>query len=418
MKVFKFGGASVKDAEGIKNVIKVLKEVGYNETLIVVSAFGKTTNALEQIVREYMEDSSNMQNSILKLLKFHLDIINKLYDSDYTFIALEIQKIFEELKHFFQTNKSPDYNFIYDQVVSLGEIISTTILSNYLNYSGINNIWLDARKLIKTDNYYRDANLNWELSKEKILINIDIKNVYITQGFIGSDNNNFSTTLGREGSDYSAAIFAYVLNAEFVTIWKDVDGVLNADPRYFKKTILLNRISYQEAIELAFYGASVIHPKTLQPLQRKEIPLNVRSFLNPSKKGTIVSKGAKMEPIVPCFIIKKNQVLLRLSSLDFSFIVEENISDIFLLLHKFKMRVELIQNSAISFSVCVSNKYDNLDELEYNLRSKYNVNVYDGVTLRTIRHFNSTSLKSINKNNSNILLEQRDQNTIQLVLDE
>jgi len=276
---------------------------------------------------------------------------------------------------------------------------------------------LDARNCIKTDDYYRAANLNWEETQSQIKNETKGHNLIITQGFIGSNSNNFTTTLGREGSDYSAAIFAYALNADSVTIWKDVPGVLNGDPRVFQNTELLNQISYREAIELAFYGASVIHPKTLQPLQRKEIPLFVKSFENPEGLGTSVSKGKKIEPLIPCYILKKDQVLLRLSSIDFSFIVEENISYIFGLLHEYQMPVELIQNSAISFSVCINNKYKRLEELVLVLRSRFNVEVNEHVDLFTVRHFNEKAVQSIRKYNRQILLEQRTEETAQFVLE-
>jgi aspartate kinase len=300
--------------------------------------------------------------------------------------------------------------------VSYGELLSTTIIHHFIQKKKIDSFWLDARNCIKTDDYYRSANLNWELTLNKINQQIGKTSLIITQGFIGSNSNNFTTTLGREGSDYTAAIFAYALNAESVTIWKDVSGVLNGDPRVFKKTQLLNQISYREAIELAFYGASVIHPKTLQPLQRKEIPLYVKSFENPKEKGTAVSKGKTLEPHVPCYMLKKDQVLLRLSSIDFSFIVEENISYIFGLLHEYQMPVELIQNSAISFSVCINDKYQRLEELVLVLRSKFNVVVTPSVDLYTIRHFDSKASQFIKQIGKPILLEQRTQETAQFVV--
>ena len=323
----------------------------------------------------------------------------------------------EELKRFFKHNKSSNYSFVYDQVVGFGELLSTTIINAYLNHVNIDSEWLDARKCVKTDSYYRDANLDWEKTKQAIKGQVSNKRIVVSQGFIGSDENNFTTTLGREGSDYTAAIFAHALSAESVTIWKDVPGVLNGDPRVFKNTKLLNQISYAEAIELAFYGASVIHPKTLQPLQRKEIPLYVRSFLNPERPGTSVSKGKKLEPLIPCYILKPNQVLIRLSSLDFSFMVEDNISEVFALLYKFQMRVDLIQNSAISFSVCVNNKYDRLEELLQVLRSKFKVTFFENVDLYTVRYFDSEALKSIEAQKDKILLEQRAQETIQYVVE-
>ena len=300
--------------------------------------------------------------------------------------------------------------------MSYGELLSTTIIHHFIQKKKIDSFWLDARNCIKTDDYYRSANLNWELTLNKINQQIGKTSLIITQGFIGSNSNNFTTTLGREGSDYTAAIFAYALNAESVTIWKDVSGVLNGDPRVFKKTQLLNQISYREAIELAFYGASVIHPKTLQPLQRKEIPLYVKSFENPKEKGTAVSKGKTLEPHIPCYMVKKDQVLLRLSSIDFSFIVEENISYIFGLLHEYQMPVELIQNSAISFSVCINNKYQRLEELVLVLRSKFNVLVTPSVDLYTIRHFDLKASQFIKQIGKPILLEQRTQETAQFVV--
>ena len=285
-----------------------------------------------------------------------------------------------------------------------------------MKFSGLDNYWLDSRKCIKTDDYYRAANLNWELTSQNIKNGLKGHSLAVTQGFIGSNSNNFTTTLGREGSDYSAAIFAYVLNASSLTIWKDVPGVLNGDPRVFKKTKLLKKISYREAIELAFYGASVIHPKTLQPLQRKEIPLHVKSFENPKNEGTVVLKGKNLDPLIPCYILKKNQVLLRLSTIDFSFIVEDNISYIFRLLHDYKMTVELIQNSAISFSVCINNKYNKLDELLLILRAKFNVEVNDGVDLFTVRHFNQEASNFIKNIGKPILLEQRTEETAQFII--
>ena len=416
MKVFKFGGASVKDAAGVQNLVLVLEKVGFKETLIVVSAMGKTTNALEAIIETYFKNKKQTPKGILALKQFHLDVVKDLFREKSGEVEAVIHQLFEELIAFFNTNKSPDYSFVYDQVVSYGELLSTTIIHYFVQKKKMDSFWLDARNCIKTDDYYRSANLNWELTLNKINQQIGKNSLIITQGFIGSNSNNFTTTLGREGSDYTAAIFAYALNAKSVTIWKDVSGVLNGDPRVFKKTQLLNQISYREAIELAFYGASVIHPKTLQPLQRKEIPLYVKSFENPKEKGTAVSKGKTLEPHIPCYMVKKDQVLLRLSSIDFSFIVEENISYIFGLLHEYQMPVELIQNSAISFSVCINNKYQRLEELVLVLRSKFNVLVTPSVDLYTIRHFDSKASQFIKQIGKPILLEQRTQETAQFVL--
>jgi aspartate kinase len=311
--------------------------------------------------------------------------------------------------------------------VSYGELISTTIISHYFNFRGLKNNWLDVRDFIKTDATYRDAEVNWEATQKNISKNVkktrakgersEAKSLNITQGFIGSDENGFTTTLGREGSDYTAAIFAYCLNAESVTIWKDVPGVMNADPRYFENAILLNQISYKEAIELAFYGATVIHPKTLQPLQKKEIPLFVKSFLNPQLPGTSVSKGADLEPKIPCFILKKDQLLISLSSIDFSFIMEENISEIFALLHQFKIKVSLIQNTAISFSVCIEDKFGNFNELKTILSKKFKVSYNENVSLFTIRHFTKEAAEMVEKDKT-VLLKQISRETMQVVTKE
>jgi aspartate kinase len=282
---------------------------------------------------------------------------------------------------------------------------------------GIKTQWLDVRNFIKTDNNYRDANVDWDLTQKNISKNVEKKILNVTQGFLGSDENNFTTTLGREGSDYTAAIFAYCLNAESVTIWKDVPGVMNADPRYFENASLLNQISYREAIELAFYGATVIHPKTLQPLQKKEIPLFVKSFINPTLPGTRVSKGADLEPHLPCFIVKKNQLLLSLSSIDFSFIMEENISEIFALLHLYKMKVSLIQNSAISFSVCIDDKFGNFNELKTILSKKFKIAYNENVSLYTIRHFDEKAAQMVEQN-KDVLLKQVSRETMQIITKE
>jgi aspartate kinase len=414
MRIFKFGGASVKDAEGVKNLVKVLQTVGYDNTLVIVSAMDKTTNALEAVIDKYLNNTKELQSSIQEVKKFHNAILLDLFENENHPVFKTVANLFEELNIFFNRNKSPDYNFVYDQVVGFGELASTTIISSYLEELGIKNSLLDARNFIKTDSYYRRAIVDWDATQNNISKKINTSVLNISQGFIASDKNNFSTTLGREGSDYTAAIFAYCLNAESVTIWKDVQGVLNADPRYFENAQLLHKISYREAIELAFFGASVIHPKTLQPLQRKEIPLFVKSFKNPKREGTSVSKGIDIDPKIPCFIVKKNQVLLSLSSLDFSFIVEKNISHIFQLLHLYKMKVDVIQNSAISFSVCVDNNYDNLEELLLHLKAKFKVDYFKNVSLYTIRHYNNQAIKALEEDKT-ILLKQIYQETVQIV---
>ncbi|MDB9720268.1 aspartate kinase [Winogradskyella sp.] len=414
MRVYKFGGASVKDAEGVKNLATVLKTTGYNNTLVVVSAMGKTTNAMELVIKNYFENKAELQSAIHDVIKYHNQILLDLFENERHAVFTAVKLLFDELTLFFKSNKSPDYNFVYDQTIGFGELISTTIISHYLNEIGLKNNWIDVREFIKTDSYYRRSNVNWDQTQANISSKFNSKILNITQGFLASDANNFTTTLGREGSDYTAAIFAYCLNANSVTIWKDVPGVLNADPRYFENAQLLHQISYREAIELAFYGASVIHPKTLQPLQRKEIPLYVKSFINPTEAGTCVSKGETLEPQIPCFIVKKHQILISLSSLDFSYIMEENISEIFSLLHLYKMKVDVIQNSAISFSVCIDNLYDNLTRLLQHLKAKFNVTCHDNVSLYTIRHYNDVAIKELEKDKT-VLLKQLTQGTVQIV---
>ena len=414
MRVYKFGGASVKDADGVKNLAEVLKTTGYDKTLVVVSAMGKTTNRMELVIKNYFENKPELQSAIHEVIKCHDDIIVDLFENKRHQVFTDVKMLFDELNTFFKSNKSPDYNYVYDQTIGFGELISTTIISHYLNEIGLKNNWIDVREFIKTDSYYRRSNVNWEATQDNISTNLDTNILNITQGFLGSDANNFTTTLGREGSDYTAAIFAYCLNANSVTIWKDVPGVLNADPRYFENAQLLNKISYREAIELAFYGASVIHPKTLQPLQRKEIPLHVKSFLNPESAGTIVGKEFGIDPQVPCFILKQKQVLLSLSTLDFSYVMEQNISDIFNLLHQYKMKVDVIQNSAISFSVCFENTYGNLDKLLHHLKAKFKVTCHENVSLYTIRHFNNESITELEKNKT-VLLKQILGETVQIV---
>lgn len=416
MQVYKFGGASIKDAAGIKNVRKVLETTGFQDKLLVVSAIGKTTNALESIISSYFAKDNQLEMKMRELYDHHLEIITTLFPERTHPVHEKVNYYFKELRIFFERNKSPNYDFVYDQVVCFGELMSTTIVSLYLNEHGIDNTWMDVREMIATDATYRDAQVDWQRTKEQIKSSVKPHQLYITQGFIASDANNFTTTLGREGSDYTAAIIAYNLDATSVFIWKDVPGVLNADPREFNDTQLLHQISYEEAIELAFYGASVIHPKTIQPLQEKEIPLEVRSFLDPKSQGTIVQKGDAIRPITPCYIVKKNLALLSLSSLDFSFFVEENISELFALFHQYQIKADLIQNSAISFSVCIDNKFGHLDEVIQILKQKFRVRAYDPVSLFTIRHFDEAAVNSIERKHK-ILLKQVTQETIQFVVD-
>ena len=420
MKVFKFGGASIKDSNGVRNVLSVLEAIGYEDTLIVMSAMGCVTDSLEKVVHNYFHDTKSLDSSISSLEEFHINLINELFDKDENFnksTAIKIKSLFLGLHDFLKENKSSQYSYVYDQIVSLGEVFSTTIVSDFFNFKGINNTWLDIRKVLKTDDDYQQASVNWEQSALNVADCFKKGKLYITQGFIGSDSNGFSTTLGREGSDYTAALLAYFLSAKSVTIWKDVPGVLNADPRYFNDTKLLTKISYTEAVELAFYGASVIHPKTLQPLQNKQIPLFVKSFLKPDSQGTIVENGIGTEPKVPCFILKKNQILLSLSSNNFSFIAEDSITEIFRLLHNYKMQTNLIQSSATSFSICIQDKFENLNELLEQFYKKFKVTYYSGVSLYTIRHFEEDTINYFERNKK-ILLKQSTFETAQFIVEE
>lgn len=416
MKIYKFGGASVKDAQGVKNVATVLEKTGEKDLVVVVSAMGKMTNAFEGLINLYFSNPKEIKPYISEIYEYHKAILDILFSNENHPIFEKTRGWIKKLSSFLKTNKSTNHAFVYDQVVCFGELISTTIISEYLNNNGFKNTFLDVRSCIKTDATYRDAKVDWETTQSNIKKLVSSKGITITQGFLASEKvNNFTTTLGREGSDYTAGIFAYCLDADSVSIWKDVPGVLNADPRYFSKTTLLKHISYREAIELAFYGASVIHPKTLQPLQRKEIPLYVKSFLNPLDKGTCVGKGATLDPMTSCFILKRDQVLISLSSLDFSYMMEDNISEIFNLFHTFQMRVTLMQNSAISFSVCVENKYNTLDKLLSKLKRRFKVKVNEGVTIYTIRHATPKEIKALSET-KDILLKQDTRETVQLVI--
>jgi len=414
MRIFKFGGASVKDADGVRNVAKVLQHEGTENTLVIISAMGKMTNYFEEIIDTYFYELEDLNLKLNKVELYHKNIISDLFQKENE-IYREIDVLFGELRWFLARNTSQRYNYVYDQIICFGELLSTKILSAYLNLLQIDNHWLDVRNYIKTDSNYRDAKVNWILTQQIINDKLDLNKLNITQGFLGGNDTENTTSLGREGSDYTAGIFAYCLNAESVTIWKDVPGILNADPRVFKETTLIEQISYEETIEMAFYGASVIHPKTIKPLQNKEIPLFVKSFLNPKNSGTMVSKGVRLNPYIPCFIVKKNQIFVSISANDFSFMVEDNLSYIFKKLHDYKLKVNLIQNSAISFSVCVDNKFDNFDAFYTELKSEFKIDFQKKVDLYTIRHFNNETIAKVTKRGES-LLSQTNKETIQIVL--
>ncbi|PQJ69306.1 aspartate kinase [Polaribacter butkevichii] len=414
MKIFKFGGASVKDAASVKNVTEILQSEGTESTLVVISAMGKITNAFEEVIDAYYNKTDLLSEKLGIVEDFHKNLMNDLFDKDDE-IYKEIDILLGELSWFLARNTSQRYNYVYDQIICFGELLSTKIVSAYLTKIGVENNWFDVRNYIKTDSNYRDAKVDWDLTQNIITNKIDKQKLNITQGFIAANDTENTTTLGREGSDYTAGIFAYCLDAENVTIWKDVPGVLNADPRVFTDTTLLEQISYEEAIEMAFYGASVIHPKTLQPLERKDIPLLVRSFINPKEKGTRVSKGTRLVPYIPCFIVKKDQILVSISAVDFSFMVEDNISYIFKKLHEYQLKVNLIQNSALSFSVCIDNKFNKFDAFYEELKTQFKIDVQKGVDLFTVRHFDDKAITSIEEKGVS-LLTQVNKETIQIVL--
>jgi len=415
MEIFKFGGASVKDAKGVKNFMSMLQKLDKKEVLIVVSAMGKMTNAFEDLVNAYHQKRTNLNELLDKTRLFHLNIIDDLNFDEKASIYEELNNIFKDISNFLKKNNSTDYNYIYDQIVSKAEFISTRICSAYLESNDIHNDWLDVRQCIKTDSDFRRAKVDWESSTKAIQEMVNTSAITITQGFIGSDNFGRTTTLGREGSDYTAGIFAFCLNAEKVSIFKDVPGVLNADPREFEQTSLIEQISYKEAIEMAFYGASVIHPKTLQPLQRKGIPLLVRSFLDADAKGTYVGSELDIVPEIPCFIVKKNQILISISDKEFNFVVENDISEIFGFLHDLKIKVNLIQNSAISFSLCIEDNFNNFDQLLTKLKPRYKVKYNENLTLYTIRHFDNNAMSSLEKDKE-VLLKQRSRETVQIIV--
>lgn len=411
MRVYKFGGASVKDAEGVRNVARILQAESDKNLMIVISAMGKTTNALEAVVNAYYNGETPSLESVKQ---FHFNIIDELFENNHA-IYDEVSNLFVEIEWVIEDAPTSTYAYEYDQIVSVGELLSTKIVSAYLNECGFTNRWLDARDIIRTDNTHRNARIDWELTEKLIQKETSKELPLLTQGFIGCTSENFTTTLGREGSDFSAAILAHAIQAKEVVIWKDVPGILNADPRFFEEAQKLESLSYAEAIELAYFGAKVIHPKTIQPLKDKKILLRVRSFIDSSEKGTMVSEGAEIKPFSPSFIVKQNQVLLSISAQDLSFIVEDHLSHIFSLLSDFGVRVNVMQNSAVSFSVCVDDDAQKIPALIEALKKKYQVLYNDNLSLYTIRHYDDNSVSKILKGKS-LLLEQKSRHTVQLVV--
>ena len=417
MRVFKFGGASVKDPEAVKNVGRVISLYPEDRLIVVVSAMGKTTNAFERLlnawyhsptlVREYFQDIIDYHNDILRTL--FPDFNHPIYDH-FTRWEADIEEFIEGDHHNF-------YDYDYDGLVSRGELLSTRIVTAYLQEQGVDAHWQDARKLVKTDNTYREGKVDWDTSESKVksLLNSNPGRVIVTQGFIGSTPEGLTTTLGREGSDYTGAILAYCSDAKSLTIWKDVPGVLNADPKWFDNTVKLERISYREAIELSYYGASIIHPKTIKPLENKKIPLYARSFVDPTAEGTVIQSKDDLDTLVPSFIFKVNQMLISITPKDFSFIVEENLGHIFSLFAKHRVRIHLMQNSALNFSVCVDMDEQKIPPLLEALQSEFKVRYNEGLELVTIRHYDEPTIDRVTMNKA-ILVDQRTRQTVRMVM--
>lgn len=418
MKVFKFGGASVKDETAVRNLASIVKSYSGEKLIVVISAMGKTTNALERLTDAFFYKKGNAEEVLKEIKDYHFGIIEKLFPKKDHPVYTDIHNTFVELEWAIEDEPTHSYDCEYDQIVSVGEIISTKIVAAFLNESGIKCVWKDVRDYVKTDNSYREGKVDWELTQkfvqEDLLPVFDSVNIVITQGFLGVTSENFTTTLGREGSDYTAAIMAYCTDAESQTIWKDVPGVLNADPKWFDDTRLIPQMTYQDAIELTYYGATVIHPKTIKPLQNKNIPLFVRSFLDPSKEGTKIHDVQSPLPI-PCFIFKVNQVLLSISPRDFSFIVEENMGSIFSMFSRHRVKINTMQNSAISFSLCVDNDAQRLSGLIEELGKHYRVLYNDNMELVTIRYYDQVTIDRVTVGKT-ILLEVKSRYTAQLVM--
>ena len=417
MKVFKFGGASVKDAAGVRNMASVLRHFPEDDLVIVVSAMGKTTNALEAVVWAYTEgrDTKELTEA---LRRSHLSVLAEVAPDDVA-AAAELVLHFDKLNAYLKGKPSGNMDRDYDQVVSCGELWSTLIVSAHLKHSGLANAWVDARTIVRTDSSHRAAKVEWtacENLAERYLkpVLTGRPTCVVTQGFIGRTADGLTTTLGREGSDFSAAIFAYLLDAESVTIWKDVPGMFNADPKLFPDTKLLSHISYREAIELSYFGASVIHPRTLQPLQKKHIPLYVRSFMDLNASGSTIDDRSENDSLIPSFIVKPKQLLISITPRDLSFIVEENLSGIFWLFAQRNVRIDLMQNSAVAFSVVVDDSPRSRELLD-ELRKGYEVRFNDGCELITVRHFAEATLAKLTVGKE-VLIEQRSRNTARFVV--
>jgi aspartate kinase len=420
MKIFKFGGASVKDAGAVRNVSHILSLFPNDRLIVVISAMGKTTNKLEEVVKAMQaKDKRHYEDLVEELYQFHLHIVSELFHEKHFAIHRQLEETFENLKNRFDLAVSEHANFEYDQIVSIGEVASTLIVEAFLKEEGHSTFWLDARKVIRTNNQYREGEVDWkrtaELVNERVMPEFETRRIGITQGFLGHTSEGFTTTLGREGSDFTAGILAFVTNATDVTIWKDVPGMLNADPKWFDDTIKLDKISFKEAIELSYYGASVIHPKTIKPLQNKGIPLFVKSFIHPDAEGTSIQESEEFDHFVPSFIFKMNQVLMSFTPTDFSFIVEENLGDIFQQLAFYGVRINLMQNSALSFSILFDREKTDPEKLVKKFADQYKIRYNEGLELVTIRHYDQATIDRVTVD-KDILLEQRTRQTIRMVM--
>ena len=421
MKVFKFGGASVNSAEAIRNVAEIVRQYLETPLVVVISAMGKTTNLLEKVVPGVPASDNERRKLLQQNTDYHLSIADSLFadKGDPTFGRL--RELFGQLDEV-SARKATNYNFDYDQTVSFGELISTTLISGYLNSVGIRNVWIDVRDVIRTNENYREGIVDFDTTRRQAqeIINSKLKiqnsKLIITQGFIAGTAAGTTTTLGREGSDYSASILSYCLDADNMTIWKDVPGFLNADPKFFANTVKINKIPFNEAIELAYYGASVIHPKTVKPIQNKGIQLNIKSFLNPSADGSVIGPFDSIEPLTPLYIFKNNQILISIQPKDFSFIAEENLQTIFAVLAELNIRVNLMQNSALSFSLCLDYNEILLDKIRERLESQFRLVYNTGLQLITIRYYNQQIIDEI-VDGRTILLQQRSRTTTQLLVD-
>lgn len=415
-QVFKFGGASVKDADGIKNLAEIVKLNSTKPLLIVISAMGKTTNALEQLTDSYFHQKEDIYQVFDEIKAYHFKVLHQLFPDESHPVFDEISNTFVEIDWIIEDEPQDAYDFIYDQIVSIGELVSTKIVSHYLNFAGISNKWLDARSYIQTNNTYREAKIDW--TKTEALIQKDLpqlleNQIAVTQGFIGNTSENFTTTLGREGSDFTAAIFASCLNAEAVTVWKDVPGILNADPKLFSDCHKFDELSYAEAIEMTYYGATVIHPKTIKPLQNKLIPLYVKPFLSPKEYGTII-KEALVEITTPIVIVKQNQILVTLKTRDLSFITENHLKEIFKAFADTNIKVNTLQISALSFSASFDFRADKFEAFKTAVQTDFELRFNSDLKLITIRHADENSIKKYIA--GEVYLEQRSRNTAQFVL--